>query len=495
MSSKPTRSRRLLSTIGARLTLWWTAITLGTCALLCTLLYIGLAVSLSREVDGFLVGETQEFRTILEEEGSVAFDEIERDIRRELGSRLRKDLTFRLLDAHGRLVVTSDPYDALPTKVDSTTATSAANEPTFRTVEVAGREWPYRVCSQWVMLADHTVYQAQAAYRLDRRATSLAGFRRLCFAAMGLAAVLSVVFGLVLARRSLQPVRAMIEKARSIGGVNLSDRLPRSETGDELDDLAAVLNEMLSRLERQFEEIQRFTADAAHELRTPLTAMRGNMEVALQRDTGTEELRHVLEESIDQFDQLTRTANDLLLLARADAGHGFLHNEPMSLSDAVRDVVDLYAALALDRGVELTLVAGENIECVADGTRIRQVLSNLLDNALNYAATGGAVVVTVERRADAALVEVADNGPGIDAKHLPHLFDRFYRVDAARSRRTGGSGLGLAICRSIVEAHLGTITATSVVGRGTTISFTLPCHASGHERPADASQHKENSPR
>ncbi|MCB9850730.1 MAG: heavy metal sensor histidine kinase [Phycisphaerales bacterium] len=474
MSSKPVNSRRFLATIRARLTLWWTTITLGTCALICTLLYIGLSYSLSREVDGFLEGEMQEFTTIVEEEQHLGFDEIEGGIRRELGSRLRKDLTFRLLDASGKLVVTSDTHDAFHPADDAVTLPKSSSGVVFNTLQPAGAPWPYRICSQWVTLADKNRYQTQAVYRLDHFASSLAGFRQLCFAAMAVAAGLSVVCGLVLAGRSLQPVRRMTDTARRIGAENLTARLAHSGTGDELDALAGVLNDMLARLERQFGEIQRFTADAAHELRTPIAALRGNMEIALNQQADVEELRLVIEESIDQFDKLSRIADDLLLLARADAGRSFLQTGPVNLTETARDMVDLYGAIANERDIELSLADGKPVEMFGDDTRIRQLLSNLLDNALRYTPNGGRVMVSVAPADENVELRVSDNGPGIAPEHIARIFDRFYRADAARTSATGGSGLGLAICRSIAQAHNGTIGIASQVGAGTEFVVSLP---------------------
>ncbi|MCB9849426.1 MAG: heavy metal sensor histidine kinase [Phycisphaerales bacterium] len=476
MSSKQVESRRFGSTIRFRLTLWWTAITLCSCAALCLLLYFGLSYSLRREVDSFLKGEVQEFTSILNEEEHHSFAEIEADIRHELGSRLRGDLTFRLVGEDAGLVFSSDAHDVLTNDDGAGTQVVDVEGPVCTTEQPASTSWPYRVCSQQVDLANRGRYQAQAAYRMDQVAASLTGFRRLSVAAMAIATGLSVVCGVVLAGKSLRPVQQMTNTARHIGAQNLAERLARSRNGDELDDLAGVLNEMLARIERQFGEVQRFTADAAHELRTPLAALRCRVELALDHQCDENEWRQLLEESLGQFDTLSRITNDLLLLARADAGRNFLNLDRFDLTETIRDLVDLYSATANEHRIELVCERMVAIEVDADAMRIRQLFSNLLDNALKYTPPGGRVTVGMARYENKAEVRVCDNGPGIAPEHIAHVFDRFYRVDAARTRTTGGCGLGLSICRSIAEAHGGTITMASRLDVGTEVVVRLPAN-------------------
>jgi heavy metal sensor kinase len=449
-------------------------VTLLVCAVLCCGLYLGLSVSLHREVDSFLEGEVQEFLATLREEQDDSLAAIEHDVRRELGSRLRRDLTFRLLDGSGRVVLTSDPVDALPDPWPGPEPRKqTAAVPWFDTIQTGGMDFPVRVCSQRAHLPGRGEYVAQATYTLGGIAASLTTFRRLCIGAMVLAAGLSLIGGRLLARSILRPVHRITVTARRIEADNLSRRLNRTENDDELDRLAAVLNEMLERLERQFKQIRRFTADAAHEFRTPLTALRGTAEVALSGEATEGELRGVLEASIEEYDRLSRIADDLLLLARADSGRPFLCRQRFSLRAAVQDVVDLFAPLAQEKGIALVFTSASSVEIDADGGRVRQVISNLLDNALKYTPTGGRITISVGQSDGTVALTVADTGPGIPMEHLPHIFDRFYRADEARSRGSGGSGLGLAICRTIVEGHGGTIDARNGA-EGSSFTVRLP---------------------
>lgn len=479
MSFGNPRKARFPVRVGTRLTLWGMGVTLAVCAVLCCTLYLGLSVSLHREVDNFLEGEVQEFLSILHEGNDQGLAVIEEEIRRELGSRLRQDLTFRLLDSSGRVVVASDPNGVLPDPWrDPAPRETAGAVLSFETLKPDALDYPIRVCSQWADLPGRGRFLVQATYNLDDMAASLARFRNLCLGAMVLAAFLSLIGGRLLARRILQPVHRMTVAARRIGVTNLSKRLSRTENQDELDRLAAVLNEMLDRLERQFTQIQQFTADAAHEFRTPLAALRGNAEVALCNNASASEIRNILEGSIEEYDRLSRIADDLLLLARADSGTPYLSHDRFALHKAVQDVVDLYAPLAQDRGISLALENGAAVEVVADAARMRQVVSNLIDNALKFTPAGGRIHVELRRQDGTIDLTVSDSGPGVPAEHLPRIFDRFYRADPARTRRSGGAGLGLAICRTIVEGHGGTIEAANGAA-GATFTLHLPVQSSG----------------
>ncbi|MFH0983349.1 MAG: heavy metal sensor histidine kinase [Planctomycetota bacterium] len=471
-----TDRRRFVITVGARLALWAAALTLTVSAVVCIILYVGLERSLHREVDSFLEGEIREFQSILVEEGEEDdLIEAEREIRRELGSRLRGDLTFRLLDDAGRLMLTSDPKDPFPNPWSfGLEAGQPAVAPFFTTLQRASAHAAARFCSLQITLRGRP-YLAQAGYLLTGVEHSLTGFRRVCMVAIVAASILAPVGGILLARRSLRPIGFMTRTARRMGAGRLAERIPRSGTGDELDMLAATLNEMLDRLQCHVRQMQQFTADAAHELRSPLTALRGAAEVALTRSRSAEELTQIIADSIEHYDRLCRIAEDLLLLARADAGDPIVHKERLRLDQAVEDVVDLYAPLATDRQIELTFAERSEIWLDGDGTRVRQLVGNLLDNAIKWTDPPGRVTVAVTQTDSTARIIVADTGVGIPPEQLERIFDRFYRVDSARSwhgRR--GAGLGLAICRSIAEAHGGRVMLTSQPGCGTTATVILP---------------------
>lgn len=485
MSSGRNTGMGRLRTIGARLSILGMATTLSVCVVVCLVLYSGLAFSLRREIDGFLAGEVREFISILDEESGKSLPEIEREIRRELGSRLRADLIFRLVSESGDLVMTSAPNDMIPNALrHDRSAGRDEGRSSYSTVAIGASGRSLRVCSEPTDFGG-TRYEAQVAYSLAGVEHSLRLFRGICLGAIALSAVLSLVGGRWLSGRLLRPVGSMIDSARSITAARFSDRLRRTHSGDELDRLAQTLNAMLDRLESQFRQMQQFTADASHELRTPLAALRGAAELALSRDRSADELRQTLHESIERYDQLSRIAEDLLLLARLDAGDAVLRTERVRLDSLIDDVVDLYQPYATERRVEITYERRHEIWIRADGGRLRQVFGNLIDNAIKYMGRPGRVCIEATLVSGSAVVTISDNGEGVSATDLPQLFDRFYRGDRARSGGAQrGVGLGLSICRSLIEGHGGTVSIESEERIGTTVRLSIPVEASS--RPAIA---------
>jgi heavy metal sensor kinase len=280
--------------------------------------------------------------------------------------------------------------------------------------------------------------------------------------------------GYLLARKALAPVDRMVAAAAEITAIRLDRRLDVPPTHDELARLAETFNRMFERLEGSFGRIRRFTADAAHELRTPLTVIRTSSEVALRSPRSAEGDRRVLEDIVDEADRLGRLVAQLLFLCREDDSTVARSEDVVALDDVAREVVDLMQIPACEKSVELSVEDLDPCLVRGDGDRFRQLLINLIDNAVKYTPPGGRVTVRGDLGRGHVRVEVVDTGCGIPVEHLKHVFDRFYRIDSSRSRSTEGTGLGLAICRSIVEGHHGRIWIQSEVGRGTRAIFELP---------------------
>jgi heavy metal sensor kinase len=293
-----------------------------------------------------------------------------------------------------------------------------------------------------------------------------------------LAVALAIGGGYVLMKRALQPVDEITRAAESITSRNLSERLPIPETGDEIERLSATLNRMIERLEHSFRQIAQFTADASHELRTPLTILRGELEVALRGDELNPAAREVIESVLEETERLSKTVENLMTLSRLDSGELKLERSRFDLAELCRETVEQMRLLAEDKAIQLECSVPEKIEVNADPLRIRQVLINLMDNGIKYTPAGGRVRLAITRNTDRALIEVTDTGQGIPMEALPHIFDRFYRVDQARSRELGGSGLGLAITKSICELHGGRIHVESQVGQGTRVCVEIPLNPS-----------------
>jgi heavy metal sensor kinase len=297
------------------------------------------------------------------------------------------------------------------------------------------------------------------------------------------ALALAAASGYLLARHSLAPVDQLRRSTEEVSAARLDRRLPVPNAHDELGRMAQTINAMIARLERSFAEVRRFTADASHELRTPLAAIRTEAEVALARPMSVEEHRQLLGSVLEECARLTRLTEQLLALAREDAGAAGASTTAVDLAGLVRDVAEAMTPLAEAKGLRVCVVPGGVVEVRGDAARLRQVFFNVVDNAIKYTPEGGTVTVRTGRDARGAVVTVTDTGVGIPPEHLPHVLDRFYRVDKARSREQGGTGLGLSIAQGIVSAHGGRIELESAPGRGTTCTVALPA---GH-RPADGS--------
>ncbi len=292
-----------------------------------------------------------------------------------------------------------------------------------------------------------------------------------------------------LVTRALTPIVRLTETAHTIGAGDLHQRVPLPAADDEVRHLAVTFNEMIERLEQAFARQRRFVADASHELRTPVAAIRSMAEVTLVQGATPEEYTAILRAVAAGAERLGRLINDLLMLARADEGHLRLEREPVHLDLLVAEVAATLEPLANEAGVLLQVrPAAGPVIVEGDEARLMQVVMNLLDNALAYTEAGGRVTLTVEicerEQGHCACLSVADSGVGIPPEHLPHIFERFYRVDPARSHTTGGNGLGLAIVDWIVRSHGGAISVSSEPGCGTTFQVRLPLLRSAEPRPA-----------
>jgi heavy metal sensor kinase len=293
-----------------------------------------------------------------------------------------------------------------------------------------------------------------------------------------------------LARKALAPMAELHRATDAVTADRLDRRLPVLNPSDELGRLTATVNAMIARLERSFAETRRFTADASHELRTPLAVIRAEAELALGRPLGQEELQQTLGSILEECDRLGRLTEQLLALARHDTGPADKHREPVRLPELLGGLMETLGPLVEAKGLALRFDPGpaaDGVVVAGDPDQLRQVLLNMLDNAIKYTPAGGTIEVEVQPTAHDVQVRVRDTGEGIPAEHLPHVFERFYRVDKARSREMGGAGLGLSIAKSIVEAHGGRIELDSAPGGGTTCTVTLPLRTRGNGPFSEAS--------
>ena len=294
--------------------------------------------------------------------------------------------------------------------------------------------------------------------------------------AIGLPAMVAIAIagGYLLMRRALRPVDEITQSAERITSRNLSERLPAPQTGDELERLSVALNRMIARLDESFQHVHRFSADASHELRTPLTILRGELEAAAQQPQITPELRETLGSALEETERLSRIVESLMAISRLDAGEARVELAHFDLAELTSGTTEQMRLLAEDKDIALRCEAERQVRVEGDRARLKQVIVNLVDNAIKYTPAGGIVGVKVQASNGRAVLEVNDNGVGIPPEALPHIFERFYRVDKARSRQMGGAGLGLSIVKAIVTAHGGQVKVESVEGRGSRFLVELP---------------------
>jgi heavy metal sensor kinase len=293
-----------------------------------------------------------------------------------------------------------------------------------------------------------------------------------------LATLLAITGGWLAIGRALDPVREITRNAERISWQKRDERLPVPMTGDELEQLSRTLNSMLGRLEDAFQRINRFSADVSHELRTPLTIIRGELESIVRQVPCSPQVMDGLGSSLEEVERLSHIVDHLLVLCRLDSGDEPAPNAIVDLGPLATTTAEQMRLLLVEKDLHLVLKVSPNVTVAGAPVRLKQVIVNLLDNAIKFSSTGGTIEIRVAAEGSTACLEVADNGCGIPAEHLPHLFERFYRADKARSRSSGGVGLGLAIVKAIAASHGGTVVVESVEGSGTRFRFSLPAATS-----------------
>ena len=308
---------------------------------------------------------------------------------------------------------------------------------------------------------------------LDAVTADLAVVKDVIYVALPLAVLLAGIGGFILAAKSLAPLRWMADQARTITEKNLHNRLDIGAANNELQLLSKSFNELLARLDRSFETMRRFVADASHELRTPIAIIRGEADVALNQERRPAEYRDSLAIIQDESRRLSRLIDDLLNLARADSGHVALRIEEFYFSDLLADCCRSLHIVADAKRITLECRCPEDVTFPGDQELLRRLILNLLDNAIRYTPEGGKISVELERNGGELRLQVADTGVGIDPEAAGHIFERFYRGDQARSRQNGGFGLGLSIVRWIAESHNGTVEVSSKPGKGSTFTVLL----------------------
>jgi heavy metal sensor kinase len=463
-----------LRSIRARLTLWYMSLLTVTVLLLGGTAYGLLDYSLARDLDRALQGVALALAEQPSRGGAPPIPaDVEAIFRRFFGFSPWDRYVERRHPWSDRDPQESSPRSGgLPLSHDALNR-AAAGLGTFETLEGLGA-YPVRLLTQPVREGGRITSLIQVGMSLESVAVTRRRFLLVMAAVLPLALLFAGGGGWILARRALRPVDRMTEAARRISAEHLDERLDTTGSDDELDRLAATLNDMLGRLDVAFQQTRQFSADASHELQTPLTILKGELEVALRTPRSPEEYRRVLASALEESERVARLVEGLLLLSRADAGVLRMDRQPVDLAELVMEVVEYAQVLAKTHAVALEFKPMAPMTVQGDRAHLRRLLLNLVDNGIKYTPAGGLVTLTLQHDGQYVALHVVDTGFGLTPEEQARIFQRFYRTPEALSQGQEGSGLGLCIARSIAEAHGGRIEVQSAAGCGSTFTVLLP---------------------
>ena len=455
-----------------RLVAWYTCLLTGIFVLLCALLYLDLSRFLEHNLEQSQIRRAEQIaKTLLPQIQKNGPSYVARQAKAWYEPEI-SDRFVRITRAGGPLVYASgtpkdgsfDPAEVPPFQP------SAATE-SFHKVNLSDGKTLIVAALNYKTPQDGS-YVVESGTLLDPMELNHLILQLII--GLPVAVVIITVGGYMLVRRALMPVEQITRAAEQITQHNLSERLPVSKTGDELERLSVSLNRMIARLDDAFQNSKRFVADASHELRTPLTILRGELETLIEDNRLDSETRDRAASMFEEAVRLTRIVEQLFTLSRLDAGEAQAEWSRFDLASLAKTTADQMSLLAEDKNITIACHASQSVEVEGDPARLKQVVVNLLDNAIKYTESGGAVQLHVRRVNGHAVLEVEDNGVGIPREALPHIFERFYRVDQIRSGDFEGAGLGLSIAKAICSAHGAEIAATSLPPRGSCFRVTLP---------------------
>lgn len=462
----------------AQLSLTYSALLAAILIGFATLTYHTLAYRLKRSIDEELADRAAALRaylTVGRDGPRLVYDENDPEQARFVQSATRY---YQVFDAtSGQLVEQSRELEFLHVRVAPETIRALARDPHFFDYPTSRGRVRFH---NYVVRKDQRTYLIQVGASRESVESAMKRFlETLLFLVPG-GLLVAGFGGWLMARRVLRPLDQLATAARQIEISSLNQRLPLRGAGDELDDLAQTFNTTFAKLENAVEHMRQFTASISHELRTPLTALRGEAEVALLQTSSLEDCRRVLASQLEEFDKLSNMINQLLTLARAEAGEITLSMGSVDLSALARSLVEQMEPVAAWKQISLKTNAAPGVTLLADRNWLERALLNLLDNAVKYTPAGGSVVLTVEAENQYARFAVRDTGIGIPAEAVPHIFERFYRVGCSRSEQVDGAGLGLSLVKWIVDRHQGRIHVESTPGEGSCFTVWLPLAPSRH---------------
>lgn len=381
---------------------------------------------------------------------------------------------IQVLEPHGAVIAKSSNLEGFSMTVPPLTFHAAiGGATTYEVVKTVGK-YPLRVVTKPIILDGKFIAIVQVGSSFEGMDEIFHLLAYILLPGILACVVVAGAVGWFLARKALRPVAEITDTARKITAENLDERIRADVPQDEIGRLAATMNEMIERLENSFKQIRQFTGDASHELKTPLTILKGEIEMALRSKDDVQYMKEVLNSSLEEIDRMSYIVKSLLDLAKMDVEKGVLAREPVRLDKVLADRHEHFKRLAFDSAVQLDILENRPVMVLGDQVRLSQLIYNLIDNAIKYTPRGGKVELRLGQDGQTVFFRVKDTGVGISSEDLPYIFDRFFRVDKARTREVGGAGLGLSICKEIAEAHGGTLAASSVPGKGSTFTASLP---------------------
>ena len=475
MAFKSIRSRLTALSIRSRLTAWYVILLAIILILFSVLLNYFLSKRLYESVDNSLTVSATVVSTsaTMRLTGSPLpglnqfFDQFLRE------GNLNK--FYRIYDGSGSVGSRSGNISASEFPLSGTAyADALKGNNSYETFKVGGKH-PIRVITMPVMVNDKLVNLVQVGTSLQAVQETLRNLKIILFTAVPSVLIFAALFARFMARRALKPISRIIDTARDIGqGQELSKRIPVLKIKDELGQLALTFNEMMNRLENSFKQMRQFSSDASYELRTPLTVLKGQNELILSKLRKPEEYQEVISSNLEEINYMSKVLEDLFLLSKSDENQVNLDCKQFNLKPLVEEVCKHAEVLAEEKNIKIIIAFLEAVQVKGDEVRLRQMSWNILQNGIKYTQCGGELKVSLQNDGEFALMTIQDTGIGIPEEDLGFIFNRFYRVDKARSRDEGGSGLGLSICRQIAEAHKGTIEVESKLGVGTRFKIRIP---------------------
>ena len=458
------------TSIGFRLATWYSLVLAAGLALFSVAAWFGMRASLYHAFDDELRDRVKGVQKFMDMQiSALSVPEIRDEFREHSVLGPGGDL-FQVCNERGEWLYRSVPLENGSIRIEKP---SQLGSPRFETLSVAGR--PLRFYSQRIVV-DGQPYTVQVASPLHEALEAMNAFALMLVFSVPVLLAIGTAGGYWLSKRALDPVDQIASAAQRISIENLAARLPVAHTGDQLQRLSETLNQMFSRLESSVRGIKQFTADASHELRAPIALIRTTAEVAVQnRNREAGEYLAALDDILAESERTSQLVESLMLLARADAEKEPIERASVDLRNIVRIAAEQGEKLASSRHVRFFAdVPSSPLPICADAEAIRRAVLVLVDNAIKYSNPGGHVSISVGEDGTDAVVSVADTGMGIAPEDLPHIFDRFWRADRARSRSHGGAGLGLSIAKWIADVHRGSIHVESTIGQGSVFRLRIP---------------------